>query len=319
MFKFLESIFGGGAQAGAFPESLVKAAIERAIDGTDPWIRAVSGYQEKMNPAVVKAIEYVVSLIDGMASPIDLSIENFDDNPQLRTLFISRTDFVNFLGSDKNLVKFNKQNEMPPLAFALLVIEKQEKIISGTDISGDIILRDVPMVAVSFDAPRLIELSFTEVETRRQLKRRSYDHLLSLALRRITTVKTVREKLERYRTLLQSKLSLLQRGEWGFHAFDKDEPVDAASMEKELNKIEADLQELGGDDNMLTTYLDVLTNVLSRPEEHLWLRKETLTLDRMGIKRDEVTDSAKKVSLEVICNDEGRSLVVTLVSLKAGA
>ena len=70
---------------------------------------------------------------------------------------------------------------------------------------------------------------------------------------------------------------------------------------------------------MLTTYLDVLTNVLSRPEEHLWLRKETLTLDRMGIKRNEVTDSAKKVSLEVICNDEGRSLVVTLVSLKAGA
>ncbi len=39
MLKLLQSIFGSTKQ-GSYPESLVREAIERAVDGTDPWLRA---------------------------------------------------------------------------------------------------------------------------------------------------------------------------------------------------------------------------------------------------------------------------------------
>ncbi len=37
--KLFKSIFGGGEAAGRYPESLIEAAIERAVDGTDSRLR----------------------------------------------------------------------------------------------------------------------------------------------------------------------------------------------------------------------------------------------------------------------------------------
>lgn len=45
MFKLFQSLFGSETK-GSYPESLVKAAIERAVEGTDPCLRAVSGYKK---------------------------------------------------------------------------------------------------------------------------------------------------------------------------------------------------------------------------------------------------------------------------------
>jgi len=316
MLRFIESIFGKSSLAGNYPESLVKAAIERAVDGTDPWIRAVSGYKKRLRPAVVRAIDHVISLVDGLEAPIDVDSSNYGCDPRLRTFFISNADMQNIFDRDRNLkVLLRGHNGDSPRVIALLVMEKQEKIILGAELAGDIVLRDVPLISVSFEAHRLIEPSISETETRRQLKRRAYDHLLSLALKRIAIVKSERGKLERYRVLLQSKLSLLQRGGWGFYENDVEEHLDVDKVEDLLGKIETQLLEIGGDDRMLDVYLDIVTDVLSRPEKHLWFRNETLNLDRMGIKRNEVFKDAEKVSLGVMCNDEGRNLVVSLVSL----
>jgi hypothetical protein len=52
MLRLLHSIFGS-EQKGSYPESLVREAIERAVEGTDPWLRGVSGYRRKLRPAVM--------------------------------------------------------------------------------------------------------------------------------------------------------------------------------------------------------------------------------------------------------------------------
>jgi len=317
MLSFLHSIFGNAAAAGGYPESLVKAAIERAVDGTDPSLRAVSGYQRRLKPAVVHAIDYVVALVDGMAPPIDLAPDSYHDNPLLRDFFISGTEVRELIGSDRNLADFLR-GEAEPLhrVTALLALEKHQKVILGAELSGSIVLRDVPQTTVSFEAARLLDPAASEQQTRRQLKRRAYDHLLSLALKCITVVKSEREELEGHRSLLQSKLNLLQRGGWGFDASPADEQMDIAGLEEELGVIQEQLQKLGGDDgNLLEVYLEVVIDVLNRAEEHLWYRKESLIVDRMGIRRSEVSGEAPEVTLETVGNDLGRSLVVSLVCL----
>ena len=61
MLKLFQSIFRPGAdKLGAYPEDLIERAIERAVDGTDRRLRAVSGYKKSLRPAVVHAIETLV-------------------------------------------------------------------------------------------------------------------------------------------------------------------------------------------------------------------------------------------------------------------
>jgi hypothetical protein len=316
MWNFLHSIFGDASTAGGYPESLIKAAIERAVDGTAPSLRAVSGYQRRLRPAVVHAIEHVVALVDGLAPPVSLAPDSYHDNSLLRDFFISGMEVRTLIEGDRQLADFLRgQSAALPGVTALLALEKRQKMILGAELSGEVVLRDVPQIAVSFEDGHLIDPSASEQQTRRQLKRRAYDHLLSLALKCIGLVKSEREELERHRLLLQSKLNLLQRGGWGFDASPAGERVDIAGLKGELAGIDRQLLELGGADHVLEVYLEVVIDVLSRAEEHLWYRTESLIVDRMGIKRSEASTEAPEVTLETIGNDLGRSLVVSLVSL----
>jgi len=316
MLKFFQSLFGSDATTGRYPESLVKAAIERAVDGTDPWIRAVSGYRKKLRPAVVRAIDYVVALVDGMAPAISMDAGSYNIDPRLRTYFISGADMRKTLAVDRNLLDFIREHGANlPRVNALMVMEKQEKLISGAELSGDMVLRDVPQVVVSFESHRLFDPAENIEKTRLQLKHRAFDHLLRLALARIAIVKTERDKLGRYRTLLQSKLNLLQRVGWGFDRTDSGEQLDLADLEALLGRIETQLLELGGDDSMLEVYLDIVIDVLGKPDKNLWSRQETLFIDHMGIKRSEGAAGASQVVLDLACDSEGRSLVVSLVDI----
>ena len=316
MLKFFQSIFGNKTTTGSYSESLVKAAIERAVDGTAPWIRAVSGYKRKLRPAVVRAIDHVVALVDGMAPAIIVTPGSYGSDPLLRTFFISNTDMWEIIDSDRNLIDFQQRKAMAlPQVFALLTMEKHEKIVLGAELSGNIVQRDVPQIVVSYEAHKLIDPAASDDETRRQLKRRTFDHLLSLALRHIAIVKTERDNLERHRTLLQAKLNLLRRGEWGFDRSATDDRLDVAGAEESLARIEEQLLELGGDDRMLELYLGIVIDVIGRPEEHLWIRKETFFVDHMGIKRSEAVDNAQEVTLDLICDSEERSLAIALVAI----
>lgn len=318
MLRLLQSIFGGATQ-GNYPESLVKAAIERAVDGTDPCLRAVSGYKKKLRPAVLRSIDHVVALVDGLPAPLTVNYGSYGDDPRLKSFFISPDDMQKTFARDQNLAAYLRgTGTAPSQVVALLAMEKQENTVLGNEISGEIVIRDVPQVSVSFDAHRLIDPTGSEEETRRQLKRRAFDHLLGLALMRISIVKTTREQLGRHRELLQAKRNLLERGEWGFNESDSTLKLDVPELEKQLAEIEASLMELGGDDSMYEAYLKILVDVLGNPGKYLWSRKETLILDSMGIKRDQAAFNFSELTLDELFNAEGRHLVIALVALPGG-
>lgn len=316
MLQFLHSLFGG-AEKGSYPPSLIGEAVERAVDATDSQLRAVSGYKKKLRPAVLRAIDHVVALVDGLPSPIPVRLGGYGEDRRIKSFFISSVHLKKVFAEDRSLAEFMQGPQGgSSQVFALMAMEKQEKLIFGAGLSGDVVVRDVPQVTVSFDLHRLIDPAVDEGETRRLLKRRAYDHLLSLALRRLTAVKGERSDLERRRALLQAKLNLLEREGWGFGLAQSAEKIDAAAVEDLLGGIEAQLKELGGDDRLFETYLEVVAEILGQPEEYLRARSETIIVDRMGIKRTEAADDATELQLNEIYNAEGRSLVVMLVSLQ---
>jgi hypothetical protein len=314
MLRFLHSIFGGHEQD-KYPESLVHEAIERAVDATDTQVRAVSGYKKKLRPAVVRAIEHVVGLVNALPAPTPIHLAAYTNDFRLKRFFISQAHLKKVVEGDRALADFLRGPQGGASeVFALLAMEKQEKGIFGSALSGEVVIHDVPQVTVSFDGHRFLDPSGEERETRRLLMRRAYDHLLSLALRRLTEVKWEREELERRQALLQAKLNLLEREGWSFMTGAGSEGMDAAGVEKQLEQLEGQLQELGGEDKVFETYLEVVGEVLGRPEEYLRERSETIFVDRMGIKRSEAAEDAPALQLVEVFNAEGRSLVVTLIS-----
>jgi len=309
MFRIFQSFFGGNEKKGSYPESLVKAAIERAVEGTDPWMRAVSGYKRKLRPAVLQAIDHVVALVDHMPAPITMDRAAYEDSPQVHAVFISTDDMNSIIAESRELAEFRKGSVDAQAAYALLLTEKQERGILGAEMSGDIVMHGVPQVTVSFESHRVVDPSSSEDELRRKLKHRAFDHLLSLALKRITIVKTERGNIENYRALLEAKLNLLNRAGWGFGNEGQDGVTELAQAEGLLARIESQLTEIGREDQMLGKYLDILIDVLSDPGSYLWTSQETLIVDRMGIKRCEVSSDAPELLLDTLRNAEGRTLV----------
>jgi hypothetical protein len=195
-------------------------------------------------------------------------------------------------------------------------VDLEQRGTFGVELLGDTMVRDVPQVTVSFANHRLLDPTGNEGETRRLLKRRAFDHLLSLALRRMVAVKEIREGLDNRRTLLQAKLEVLQRGNWGFDLGTPQKPANIVDLEAQLDQIEAQLQRVGSDDQAMVVALGLLADVLGRPQEHLWGERATLVVDRMGIKRAVASDVAPELELQQLHNAEGRSIVMTLVEIR---
>lgn len=315
MLRLLQSFFGYGDNNGAYPESIVRQAVERAVDGTDPWLRAVPGYKKKLKPAVLRAIEYVVSLVDALQPPLPVSSARFAEDPRLKAFFISTAEMRKVLQHDRSMAAFRRGPDAgTPQVTALLYMEKMETRSFGVEVSGDAVVRDVPQVMVTFESHRLMDPAGDEAETRLRLKKRAFDYLVRVALQRITMAKSERKDLERSSALLQAKLDMLRRGGWGFDGGGCAADEDINGLEERLEQVEAQLMGLEGGD-MLDAYLNVVIDVLGRPEHYLRAGRETLTLDRMGIRREPETSNTVELTLNTLHDAEGGTGVVLLIAI----
>lgn len=318
MLKLFQSIFSGGAEQGRYPESLIEEATERAVDGTDPRLRLLPGYRKRLRAPVIHAIGHVVALVDSLPAPLSADSGDFGGDARLATLFASADHAREVLGNDAALSKFRDEAAgQTGKITALLLAERASKNILGMDLSGDVLRRDVAQVAVSFGKHRLVDPAASEEETRRQLKRRAFDHLLSLALVRIVEAQQERVDLNRQRNLLQRKLRAQEHGGWNFEEAGADS-ADPAALQAELDGIEGQLAALGADDRILGAQLDITADLLADAERQFWCELIDLRLDRMNILRDAQDASARELRFQELHNSRGRSLVMLLLSITPG-
>lgn len=318
MMKLFRSIFGQETENELYPESLIDAAIERAVDGTDPRLRLVSGYKRQLHPSIVHAIEHVVALVDGIPPPLAAGRADYRSDQRLTALFASADHMLEVFGNGDILKEFRDGSPRSSgRVIALLLAERNEKNILGKGLVGDQVQNDVAQVVVNFSGHRLLEPATNEVDTRRQLKRRAFDHLLTLALKRMTEARTQRTDLSQHRDLLRRKLSTLERSGWSIVAQEEARPEPEA-LTAELRVIESELAKLGAESGVLQARLDTLVDLLGHAEQQLWTSDLVVHLDSMNIQRDAQDASAHRIELQELQNAGGRHLVVLMVSLVPG-
>jgi hypothetical protein len=316
MLRLLKAIFGRGAKQEKYSESTVIDAIERVAEKTDPWLRSVSDYTYKLRQAVIISLEHVEGLVNRLPPPISITIDSKESCSEIAVFFANRGEMLTTFRNDRELAGYLRGHEPASKQItALLMMEKSEKTIYGAELSGNVVARDVPQTSVTFQNQRFLEPAESEKETRRRLENRAFDHLLKLAQRQITTAKSTRKDFERRRTLLQAKLTVLQRENEDLAEAELEAMPNVAEILEQLRQVDAQLKELGGEDKMLNVYLDIAIKILSHPEEHLWGTKQHIILDQSGIKRVEPTENSSDFILQELCNSEGRKWVTLLVTL----
>lgn len=316
MLKLFQSFFGGDENPGRYPESLIEAAIERAVDGTDSRLRLLPGYRKRLRGPVIHAIDHVVALVDAVPPPRVAGRDDFNADPRLAALFISAEHMLETLGRDRAMIHFLKETAAAGAErlTALLLAERVEKNVLGMELAGEQLRRDVAQLSVSFRNHRLVDVAVSEAETCRQLKRRAFDHLLSLALARIVEVRAERSDLVRQRDVLRHKLATLEANGWSFAAAEA-EPPEPARLQTELADIESQLQGLGADTGILGAHLDIVVDLLGQAEQLLKLETVHMRLDSMNIQRDALDASARDVELQEIRNSRGRRNVLLLLAV----
>jgi hypothetical protein len=300
-----------------YDRSLIDAAIERAIDATDPRVRSLSGHRRRLEPAVVKAIDHVVALVDAMPSRVEASQKMYGQDDRLAAFFASAQRMAQVFGADRALIEFLQGPDgvgAEPV-IALLAMERTEKKVLGMALEGDRVQQEVAQIQVSFDKHRLLDPCAVAEAHRRLILRRAFDQLLTLALSRISIAGGEREALAAEQSVLRAKLRALQSAGMGFSQDGGEGKDDPATLEAKLVDVEKRLQACGAGAGTLPLHLDLLVDTLEKAGEQLRIETVPLLMDRLGIRQAKPSGTTVELQLTEVRNAAGQSVVVLPVAI----
>jgi len=326
VFRFMQSLFvAPAAPTGKHDETLIQAAIERVVDGTDPRLRAVGNYQKKLRKAVEYAVDYVVTLVDSLPSAMDVDTRHFTADPRLRAFFVSADHLQQTLGFSRSIRDYilKHPHPSPAVVYATMGMERIEKTVLGMELQGEVIKRDVPRVAVNFSGHRIVFPSHSERAARWELKKRAFDHLIATVLQRLVSIRARRQQLERQLTLYQKKAKTFQAGNPGLQTLldpSSQEPTDWAAIEQQMRDIEAELISIRTDFKTIEHYLAEIAQGLNEAEQHLNVEHLSLDLDHMNFKATPGSKyPANRLAFEEAQLGNNRRLVVQLIRFPSKA
>jgi len=274
-------------------EQDIDRAIEIVVEQTDPRLRFVRGYRRKLRKPVVRSLVYVEDLVKRVPGPFEISRKAYGSDPQVNALFGSADDIDTLFAGNSRLQDFFRDTPECDRVYVPLVMHRQEKRILGMALSGDIVRRDVARTAVNFSGHQLgIVCAESEEGLRNGLKWRGIHTLAVTALENITRLKTRTAELEEQRALLKMKLRDVQAQQRGLDALagtGQEDSQQRESLEQRLNDTGQKLREARTGVATLVDYLDQVCQVLNHPSRYLRVRRNSVTVDRMGIKLDDMS------------------------------
>ena len=267
-------------------EAAVLDEIERIALETDSTILPVRRFRKKILPSVRHAMQYISGLIPQVPGPVDFDPGRWDDDPLLRAMFTSREELIGVLQSSKALKNFFQRTNASQ-AFAMLVAERKEKKIFGTEKDGEIVRRDVLQKAVFFEDFKVFAPATELAETRLQVQHRALVSLFTQAFEEITDLQLWKEELEKHRELLEFKVQQPEGTDLktDLNHTETDDNQTQESLEV-LGDIKRKLEEIKAELDTPEDRLEHLNAVLLNPEQHLRLETVSLKLSRLGIRLD---------------------------------
>lgn len=279
-------------------------------------VRRVRGDEKKLLPALRRALGHVETIVQATAGPIEIRKKSWDTDVWLNTFFPTVDALSECLDKSAGLRLFFRDAKASH-AFGFLAMRRIEKAILGVETEGNLIKRDVAQTFVGFEDHQIEALFPTEVEARRELKRRGLKLLGEAARERIQSIEAWITDLETRRYVLQHEIAFGEAEQAASEKADSSSPgmfrkiVEGKVV---IEEIEAKLAELSAQVAAPQDYLDRLVEVLNAPEKYLAFRTVFLHLDAMNIKvRPETDRVQRKIALSEVVLEDGTQAVVVIV------
>ncbi|HRY16025.1 MAG: hypothetical protein KDJ31_09550 [Candidatus Competibacteraceae bacterium] len=293
---FLQQVFGGLA---AFAQqhlaehrrhqerlTTLRERIEAVVDASEPRLRLVGNYADKLLDAVETASIYAERVLQQLPPAITLDAQTWSRHPEVNAFFATVDDLRKMLAEDSGLQHFFQESGAER-GYALMLMVKRETETFGAALRGDVLVRDVRQIRVSFSKHRLFFPTTSEKRLREDLQQRMLAFLATRALERINEIRDRRSWLEEQRRRLQAQLRALRSHAQGLQpllsAVDPGVSQEAA-LKRRLVQVEEELVAVRKRLGTLDDYLEQVRQVLSQPEQYLQVRPLTLRLTRLGVK-----------------------------------
>ena len=317
MLSLFKSVFG------RVPKNLegldsrqINLAIDQVVDGTDPRLRVVSGYRKRLRPAVIKAINTTMELVDGLSSPKELSRKSFSREDSIRSIFTSPDHISDFLSRCQVLHNYLKRQTSVALdnIHALLLVGHKETHMLGMELDEGIIRRDVPQISIHFSNPRLICPAESESTSHQETNKQVFDFFIVEALKRLISERSQQSKDQHQYELLVRKLKTLEAANWSFEWLlnqQQEGLVDNYKLKNEISGLAGQLKESATEPVTLEYYLKVISDTLIAASELLRRTRIRLKMDRMGKKLKEADTGPSVLDLELdeLSAYDGRRLI----------
>jgi hypothetical protein len=275
------------------PEETVRWAADKAITLTNPKLRMISDCQKRLSPSVVNSIRFMKGLLPSFPAVRPLSPKVWAGDPALRAFFVTAKDIDDLLArSDQLRAVFEKYPAIDEACLVLGMAIAEQKTF-GMAVRGDTIQRDVAQNVVCFSDHKTRLCAPDEAALRRVIAIEIFEYLVSRALGEIGAERSERQELQASRSLIRTRLRLLQQHGPGLGAMFGDEPAAAgeqARLEAELLENERQLAEMGATEDQLAGELETLLAVLDHPQDYLSIAPAQLRVNTMNIVVDKTQE-----------------------------
>ncbi len=267
----------------------LRDAIEQVVDASEPRIRLVGDYADKLVDTVAAALTHCHQLTRQLPPALTLSARAWASDPRVNAFFATVADLRATLSQSRSVREFFQQGNPPAECFALMLMIKRETETFGAALAGDMLVREVRQTRVSFSEHRLHFPAASETELRQNLRQRMLIFLASRAREHIGELRARRDALEEQRRQLRAQLQALRGQARGLRPLLSSADADErrlAVLEQRLAQTEADLTDARKPLTTLDDYLEQVRRIVGQPEPYLHLHPLSLRLDRLGVKLD---------------------------------
>ncbi len=280
-------------------DEMMLRAVDKAILLTNPRLKLVRSYRDRLAPAVEISVRYIREMVLTLPPPIPVSAALWSADPALRAFFVAASDIPSSLGRSNNLrILFDKYPGLGE-AYFILGMSFAEQRVLGMSLQGGVVQRDVAQSVVGFSDHQARICGQNDSEVRRLLGTQAYEYLVVQALSEIGEERTERRELENDRALIRARLRLLQQQGPGLGSVFGSAPATSSErlkLEAELLENERQMEEIGSPQSALEAELESLREVLEHPENYVRVEQRKMRLSTMNVVVDEKsTDVASDI------------------------
>jgi len=285
-------------------DEMTLRAIEKAVVLTNPCLKLVDAYQQRLAPAVEISIRHIRELVLALAPAIPVSPAAWSVDPALRAFFVSASDISSSIGRSNSLRTLLGKYPALDEACFVLGMTYGEQHVFGMSLQGDLVQREVAQTVVGFSGHQARICGPDESQVRRLLGTQTYEYLVAQALSEIGDDRSERLGLESNRALIRFRLRLLQQQGPGLGSLFGSAPATSGEqlkLEAELLENERQMEALGRPQSALESELESLREVLEHPERYVCVEQKRLRLSTMNVVVDEKSgDVASDIAFSVV-------------------